>query len=446
MTPTAVPGGPCFALTGAPRLVLWEEEMSDVATKPAATAAGLKRSPLGGLRVVDFSHFIAGPVCTMILADLGADVIKIENAVVNGDALRTFQPQVKGESAAFLWANRNKRSVALDLNNQAACDVARDLIATADVVVENFSATVMKRFGLDYASVSATNPKLVYCSISAYGRTGPLADRNGFDPVVQAESGFMALNGDPDRDPLRTGPAVMDMSTGMMASNAVLAALMAREKTGKGQQVEVALFDVATTMLGFHAMNYLVSRRVPLRFGNNSRDTAPMGVVKAADGPIYLAIANDRLFRRLATDVLDRGDLADQPEFRTNSDRTSNREQLFSVLNGIFATQGRDHWLRKMRAVGVPAGAVRELPDAMASEEIAARGSITRIPHPKLGEVPNIASPIRLEGTPTVSPVAAPMLGQHTAEVLEQLGYTRERITGLEIAGALGKQGGKRNE
>jgi formyl-CoA transferase len=424
--------------------------MSVVATGPAVpplpTEAGLKRSPLEGLRVVDFSHFIAGPLCTMILADLGADVIKIENAVVNGDALRTFQPQQKGESAAFLWANRNKRSVALDLTNAAARDIARELIATADVVVENFSSTVMKRFGLDYASVSPANPQLVYCSISAYGRNGPLADRTGFDPVVQAESGFMALNGDPDGDPQRTGPAVMDMSTGMMASNAVLAALMAREQTGIGQQVEVALFDVATTMLGFHAMNYLVSGRAPPRFGNNSRDTAPMGVFEAADGQIYLAVANDRLFQRLATDVLDRPDLAEQAAFRTNRDRTSNREQLFSVLNGIFATQARDHWLRRMRTAGVPAGAVRELPDAMASEEIAARGRITRIPHPRLGTVPNIASPIRLEGTPTVAPVAAPLLGQHTAEVLAELGYTREHISGLEQAGALGRQGGRENE
>lgn len=424
--------------------------MSVVATGPAVPSrparAGLKRSPLEGLRVVDFSHFIAGPLCTMILADLGADVVKIENAVVNGDALRTFQPQQKGESAAFLWANRNKRSVALDLTNADACNIARELIATADVVVENFSGTVMKRFGLDYASVSPANPRLVYCSISAYGRTGSLADRTGFDPVVQAESGFMALNGDPDGDPQRTGPAVMDMSTGMMASNAVLAALMAREQTGTGQQVEVALFDVATTMLGFHAMNYLVSERAPPRFGNNSRDTAPMGVFKAADGPIYLAVANDRLFQRLAANVLDRPDLAEQAAFRTNRDRTSNREQLFSVLNGIFATQARDHWLRRMRTAGVPAGAVRELPDAMASEEIAARGAITRIPHPRLGSIPNIASPLRLEGTPTVAPVAAPLLGQHTAEVLAELGYTRERISGLEQTGALGRQGGKKNE
>lgn len=395
--------------------------------------------PLRSLRVVDFSHFIAGPICTMILGDLGADVVKIENAVTNGDALRTFQPQLLGESAAFIWANRNKRSVALDLSNAAARDVARELIAASDIVVENFSATVMKRFGLDYAAVSPENPGLIYCSISAYGRTGPLADRNGFDPVVQAESGFMALNGEPENGPQRTGPSVMDMATGMMASNAVLAALAARDRTGKGQQVEVALFDVAATMLGFHAMNYLVSGKVPLRFGNNSRDTAPMGVVLSADGPIYLAVANDRLFRRLSTEVLERPDLADLPEFRTNRDRTENREQLYAILNEIFAAQGRDYWLRKLRTAGVPAGAVRELPDALASEEIAAREIVTRIPHPRLGEVPNIASPIRLEGTPIAKPIAAPLLGQHTAEVLAQLGYSGKRIASLATTGALGK-------
>jgi len=309
---------------------------------------------LAGVRIIDFSHFIAGPFCTMILADLGADVVKVENAASSGDNMRAFHPQVSGESGPFLWANRNKRSVALDLTSAAGREVARDLIATADVLVENFSTGVMERFGLGYETLAPDHPRLIYCSVSAYGRQGPLADRTGFDPMVQAESGFMSLNGYADGEPLRAGPAVMDMATGMMASNAVLAALAARDKQGKGQRLEVALFDVAVTMLGFHAMNYLLTDIAPRRFGNNSFDTAPMGVFMAADGPLYLACANDRLYRRLSNDVFGRPDLATQATFATNRDRVLHRDALFAQLNEIFATDQRERWLAKLRAAGVP--------------------------------------------------------------------------------------------
>jgi crotonobetainyl-CoA:carnitine CoA-transferase CaiB-like acyl-CoA transferase len=393
---------------------------------------------LQGLRVIDFSHFIAGPFCTLILADLGADVVKIENAASSGDNMRAFHPQVLGESGPFLWANRNKRSIALDLTSPAGREVARDLIGTADVLVENFSTGVMERFGLGYEALASANPRLIYCSVSAYGRHGPLADRTGFDPVVQAESGFMSLNGYADGEPLRTGPAVMDMATGMMASNAVLAALAAREKLGKGQRLEIALFDVATTMLGFHAMNYLLTDVAPRRFGNNSFDTAPMGVFMAADGPLYLAVANDRLYRRLASDVLGRPDLATDAAFATNRDRVHNRDALFARLNEIFATDRREQWLGKLRAAGVPAGGVRSLPEAFAATEMVNRGLVTHIPHPKLGSVPNIASPLRLDTTPVVKPTAAPTLGQHTADVLHELGYGADRVTTLAGAGAFG--------
>jgi formyl-CoA transferase len=298
----------------------------------------------------------------------------------------------------------------------------------------------MERFGLAYETVSKTNPRLIYCSISAYGREGPLKERNGFDPIAQAESGFMAVNGFEDREPIRTGPAIMDISTGMTACSAVLAALAARARDGVGQRVDVALFDVATTMVGFHAMNVLLTNVEPRRIGNNSFDTAPMGVFYAADGPFYLAVANDRLFERLARDVLEQPDLPKRAQFATNADRNAHRDELFAVLNDIFGRHGRDHWLAKMRDAGVPAGAVRTLCDAFRSPEMQARERVSRIPHATVGEVPNIGSAMHLGGSPVVAPRASPTLGQHTDEVLREFGYSAAQRAALAEQGAFGRQ------
>jgi formyl-CoA transferase len=398
---------------------------------------------LKGLRVIDFTHFIAGPYCTMILGDLGADVVKIESPTSGGDSMRAFRPQVAGESGPFIWANRNKRSVAIDLATRAGHKIVLDLVSEADVLVENFSTGIMERFGLSYEIVAKLNDRLIYCSISAYGREGPLKDRTGFDPIVQAESGFMSVNGFEDREPIRTGPAIMDISTGMMASNAVLAALAARQRTGKGQRVEVALFDVATTVVGYHAMNVLLTNVEPRRIGNNSFDTAPMGVFHAADGPFYLAVANDRLFERLSRDVLDRAELNTDPKYATNADRNAHRDELFATLNGIFGKSSRDHWLSRMREAGVPAGAVRTLVDAFSSPEMTARKRVTKVPHAAAGKVPNIASPLHLRGTPVVSPRGAPTLGQHTQAVLKEFGYTDAQLAAFSGQGAFGKAGSR---
>jgi crotonobetainyl-CoA:carnitine CoA-transferase CaiB-like acyl-CoA transferase len=404
-----------------------------------AQATPKLKPALDGLRVIDFTHFIAGPYCTMMLGDLGADIVKIENPTSGGDNLRAFRPQIAGESGPFIWTNRNKKSVAIDLATAVGREVVLELISKADVVVENFSTGIMERFGLAYEDVSKLNPRLIYCSISAYGREGPLKDRTGFDPIVQAESGFMAVNGFEDREPIRTGPAIMDISTGMTACNGILAALAARARDGSGQKVEVALFDVATTMVGYHAMNALLTNVEPRRIGNNSFDTAPMGVFHAADGPFYLAVANDRLFERLARDVLGRPDLAQNAKFVTNADRNANRDELFASLNEIFGTADRDHWLAAMRKAGVPAGAVRTLTNAFASPEMTARGRVTKIPHASAGEVPNIGSAMHLRGTPVVVPVGSPTLGQHTRAVLREFGYTDDRLAALEAQGAFGK-------
>lgn len=398
---------------------------------------------LSGIRIADFSHFIAGPLCSMILADMGADVIKIEKAD-GGDDFRRIRPPVGPDGGApYMWTNRNKKSIALDLNTPDARAIARDLIDRSDVVLENFSTGVMAKFGLDYPTVSAGNPRLIYASVSAYGRDGALSDRLGFDPITQAESGFMSMNGDPDRVGMRAGPSIMDMSTAMMMANAVLAALFARERLGIGQFIENALFDTAVTMVGFHALNYLISGVEPTRFGNNSRDTVPTAALETADGPIFIACANDRTWQRMAVQVLERPDLAAHPDYEKTPDRTRNRDALMAIVSAVILTKPRDYWLPRMRAAGVPAGAVNSIAEAFGSPEMAARGIVTTIPHAATGTVPNIRLPFKLHGTPLADPIAAPGLSENAAEILRDvLGYDRARVEAAMTSGAVRRPGG----
>jgi crotonobetainyl-CoA:carnitine CoA-transferase CaiB-like acyl-CoA transferase len=397
---------------------------------------------LEGLLVVDFTRVVAGPACTQTLADFGAEVIKIENPD-GGDDTRSYEhADLAGESAAFISLNRNKRGIALDLTKPEARDIARELIARADVVVENFSSGVMERFGLDYASVAATNPRLVYCSISAYGRQGPFASRPGFDPITQAESGFMSLNGFPDGPPVRTGPPAIDMVTGMSACNAVLLALLARDRLGRGQHVEVALFDIAVAMTGFYGMAYLMTGVNPTRQGNSPNGSPSVGLYNASDAPFYIACANDRLYRRLVIEVLDRPDLA-SGEFADRRSRAANKEKLRAILTGIFAQDLRENWVTKLKSANIPVGYLRTVEEAFNSPEVRKRHRLSQIPHPVAGFVPNIEPPLHLGLTPAADPVAAPTLGEHTKAVLRKtLGYDDARIAGLAQAGAFGTKRG----
>jgi crotonobetainyl-CoA:carnitine CoA-transferase CaiB-like acyl-CoA transferase len=398
---------------------------------------------LEGIRVVDFTHFIAGPLATMILADMGADVIKVEPPA-RGDELRYYPPAVPGlqsQGGPFVWSNRNKRSVALDLKAAVGIAVARDLITQADVVVENFSTGVMQRFGLDWEACRTLNPRLVYCSVSAYGREGPFADRLGFDPVVQAESGFVSMNGYPDRMGVRASSAVMDIGTAMMVSNAILGALVARERQGEGQFLEVGLFDTGLLMTGWATMQHLVTGLEPQRHGNTSPDTCPSGVFEASDKPFYINCGNDKIYQRLVAQVLERPDLANDPLLRDRNGRIARREELFHELNAEFGKHPWAHWQERMRAAQIPCGLVRTVGEAIRSPEARARKLVTSIEHPELGAVPNIASPIRYGRTPVVDPVPAPSIGQHTADVLAGvLGYGAPRIAELARGGAFGER------
>jgi crotonobetainyl-CoA:carnitine CoA-transferase CaiB-like acyl-CoA transferase len=305
--------------------------------------------------------------------------------------------------------------------------------------VENFSAGVMKRFGLDYDSVVTSNPRMIYCAISAYGRQGPFAARPGFDPITQAESGFMSLNGFADGQPVRTGTPIVDYATGMSACNAILLALLARDRLGRGQYVEVALFDIALSMTGFYGMAHLMTGENYSRQGNSPNGSPSVGLYEASDGPFYIACANDRLYRRLVIEVLGRPDLASGPEFADRRKRTANKEKLRAILTAIFAKDVRKNWVAKMKAANIPVGFLRTVEEAFNSPEVRERHRLNQIPHPSAGTVPNIEPPIRLGLTPLIDPVAAPLLGEHTRQVLRKtLGYDDGRIAALAEAGVFG--------
>ena len=394
---------------------------------------------LKGIRVIDFSHFVAGPLATMTLGDFGADVIKIE-APVKGEDFRyypTVDPDMPAQGGPFLWTNRNKKSLGLNIKCEAGLEVARALIKDADVLVENFSSGVMARFGLDFDSCLKLNPRLIYCSISAYGREGPYADRLGFDPVVQAESGFISMNGYSDRQGVRSGAAIMDTATAMSATNAILLALLARAKDGKGQRIEVALYDTAILATGFGAMQHLTTGYEPQRNGNVSPDTCPSGVFMTADKPVYINCGNDKIYQRLFEQVFDRPDLANDPLLSQRVERLKNRDKIFKIMDEAFAQYPWSYWAPRLRAANVPHGQVKTLAEALASEESLSRGLVTRIPHPVKGWIPNIETPLRLDRTPAVTPVAAPAVGQHTEQILRDvLCYDSAQIDSLRDAGA----------
>lgn len=399
------------------------------------------RAPLAleGIRVIDLSRLIAGPYATQLLADMGADVIKIENPQGGDDARRLVVPEIAGQGAMYLWANRNKRSIALDLRQEEARQVVRDLVAGADVVIENFSAGVMDRLGLGYDALSAINPRIVYCAISAFGRRGEYASRPGFDPVAQAESGLFSLSGYPEHPPVRVGSSVVDITTAIIASNVILGALMARERLGHGQYVEASLWGACTALIGPLGMNYLMTGQDEVRIGNGSKNSAPAGLYRCSDGEIYLTCGNDKTYRQLMVELLQRPELADHPDFCTYPQRVANAKALEAILAESFARYAQKDLLAKALQHGVPMGVVRSVAQAYTSGEMRDQHLLSSIAHPLAGEVPAIGSPFKMFGTPLADPIAPPLLGQHTDEVLSDvLGYGEERIETLRSSGALG--------
>lgn len=348
--------------------------------------------PLGGVRVLDLSRVLAGPWCTQSLADLGADVLKVEEPGT-GDETRTWGPPYMDDMAAYYTcANRSKRSLALDLKDPAAIDMVRRLALHADVLIENFKYGTMEKFGLSAEALQAANPRLIFCSISGYGREGPNADRAGYDFVIQAETGLMSITGDVDGQPTKVGVAVSDLFSGMYASQAILAALFERVRTGRGRRIDIALFDCQLATLANVAANTLASGAAPKRFGNAHPNVVPYEVFETADGAMALAIGNDRQFKTMCDRVIERPDLPADPRFARNADRSVNRAELRPTLAAIFASRPLAEWMERLRAVSLPAGAVRTVDQALESNQAKARGLVQSID----GE----AEPIRFVGYP----------------------------------------------
>ncbi len=391
---------------------------------------------LDGVRVADFSHLIAGPYCALILADMGAEVIKIEPPA--GDATRGYTPpDLEGESPTFLSMNRNKHGVMLDLSVEEGRRIAREIVAKSDVLLENFATGVMPRLGLGYEALAQENPRLIYCSISAYGRTGRYAARAGYDPVIQAESGLMYLNGFPDGEPHRSAAAIVDLTTGMYAAHAILAALYARAASGVGQYIDVPLFDNAASFVPYVTMNYLVGGIDPPRVGNNSPVVAPADLFDARDGSFYMMVAGEGVWRKLVKAMGEPPELQ-SGKFATNNARMRNRAELKATLQHLFSRATRDDWMETLRSAGVPAGPVRSIAEAVESGEMKERGIIGTAPHTGVGTVPNVRLPMSMTGTPLVAARGAPLLGEHTHSVLrELLGYSPERISELEAMKAI---------
>jgi len=376
-------------------------------------------APLVGVRVVDFSRVLAGPLATMILGDLGADVIKVERPVT-GDDTRGWGPPFVGEDAAyFLSLNRNKRSVALDLQSPRGAGDARALSRTADVVVENFRPGLMASLGLDHETLAAENPGLVYCSLVAFSEEGERASRPGYDIIVQALSGLMSFTGHPGGEPTKVGVALLDVIAGLYAANGIQAALLGRARTGNGRKITVSLFEASVAALVNQAANYLLGAVVPGPMGNQHPNIVPYQLFETADRPFILAAGNDKLFR-LTCEVAGRPELADDPAFATNEARVRNRADLIPVLQEIFRTEPAAWWLEALEDAGVPCAPVRRLDEVFASPEGVAM--IQEMQDPARGLLRLVADPIRLFGhLPTVRR-PPPRLGEHTDEVLSELG------------------------
>lgn len=394
-------------------------------------------SLLAGLRVLDLSRVLAGPYCTMVLADYGADVIKVEEPG-SGDSTRGWGPPWVGDqSAYFLTANRNKRSLTVDLKTAAGQQIVQQLALCSDVVVENFKVGDAARLGVDYATLAARNPRLVYCSITGYGQTGPAREQAGYDFVVQAQGGIMSVTGPVEGEACKVGVAIADITAGLFAATAILAALHERTTSGRGQWIDIALLDAQIAWLANVAQNYLATGAPPRRYGNAHPSIVPYETFATADGHLALAIGTDEQFRKFCQ-AAGSPALAEEERFRTNQARVEHRSVLVPSLQELLRTRSTAVWLALCAEQKVPAGPINDIPAALADAQVRARGMVQEVEHPTLGQIALLGPVAKFERTPATVRSAPPPLGFHTEEVLaELLGYTASQIAQLRAQGVI---------
>ncbi len=393
--------------------------------------------PLEGIRILDLSRVLAGPYCTMLLGDLGAEVIKVERPGTGDDTRAWGPPFAGGESAYYLCANRNKKSITVNLKSATGQEIVRRLAQVSDVLVENFKVGELTELGLGYGHLKTLNPGLVYCSITGYGQTGPDSDLPGYDFIIQGRGGVMSITGEPDGEPMKVGVAIVDITAGLFAANAIQAALLARVRTGQGQAIDISLLDAQVAWLANVASNYLVSGQRPGRFGNGHPTIVPYQSFRARDGFFCLAVGNDGQWQKLCR-MLGRRELADDRRFATNPARVQHREVLIALLQEIFSTQDIAFWLREIAAAGIPCGPVQAIDQVFADPQVLARDMVWTAPHPTAGEVRLTGSPLKLSETPVAYRAHPPLLGEHTDEVLTSLlAYSTEEMAQLRAEGII---------
>ena len=393
--------------------------------------------PLEHIKVLDLSRVLAGPYCTMLLADLGAEVIKVERPGTGDDTRQWGPPFAGGESTYYLSCNRNKKSITLNLKSDRGRAIAAELAAQSDVVVENLLPGTLSEYGLGYETLRQANPRLVYCSITGFGQNGPYRDRPGYDLLVQAMGGVMSITGESDGEPMKVGVAISDVTSGLYAAVGILSALNARERTGVGDRIDISLLDSTVSWLANVASAFLVTGSVPKRYGNAHASIVPYQTFAAADGHIVVAVGNDGQWERLCG-ALERPDLAADERFRTNALRVKNRDALIADLERFFAARPAADWLARLERAEVPAAPVNALDAVFADPHVLARRMLVETPHPTIGTLRMVGSPLKLDSIGRRSMTAPPLLGQHTEEVLwQRLGIARPEVEALRSAGVI---------